>query len=177
MALKRPPLFQRGGADCYHLYEAEFDRLYRSDHEIRDVRGLRVVFEAVEGDHPCKHLCFKRPGSAADPYRQLSRVEWSQERAERLAWIGPVLANPLAIRMSHQGTGNLVYLAFVEADPRVTPQADERYLVLVSPRDAETACFLSAWRVHPGPYWEDASRKGTKLWPEPQQPLPKKRRR
>jgi hypothetical protein len=166
MALKRPPLIQLGGETCYELYEAEFERLYRSGQEIRDVRGVRVVFEAVQGEHPCKHVCFKREGKEADPYRQRPRLEWSQERAERIEWIAAVLTSPVAIHESHLGNGCLVYLNFVESDPRTVPRYDERFMVVVAPKEDGDVSFVTGYAPTPE-YWDTARQKGKKVWPGP----------
>src|SRR5262249_38178936 len=142
MAVKRPPLLELGGEAAFRLYEAQFDRLYRSA-PVRDVLGNEVDFPR----YACRHVCF-RPAEE-DPYHRLSRDVWSPVRAERIRWIAVALMDPgTEIRPSHQVEGRLAYLLLVDAAPAAGYER-EFYGVFVEVTGPGVVTFLTAYPLDP----------------------------
>ena len=116
----RPPFLQLGDSANFAAYQDEFDKRYREG--VTDVLGNLVVFDKDR----CHHVCFKSEDTV---HNKGPRSAWSQERAERIAWIKTALETPKYIRCSP--TGNWVYMIEVEADQQNNLN-QELFIVIVT---------------------------------------------
>lgn len=94
----------------------------------------------------CWHVCYKRDEDDRSERRR--RDIWSQERAERIAWIMPALNDPRTeLRPNDKDPINKVnYLLVVEPDPSAhLPQ--EYYLVVARRISRSTLSFLTAYPI------------------------------
>lgn len=159
MAVPRLPLLLLGGEEAFDAYQAEFDRLYRTD-TVLDVLGRSVEFAADR----CRHICFK--GEDDDPYGQSPRVHWRQARPERIGWILVALTDARTeVRPSHRYDNCDAYLVLVHADPaNGLPQ--ERFGVFVELLSAVRVRFRSAYPLT-HQTWKLAREKGPRKYPIP----------
>src|ERR1700691_5014502 len=137
----RPPLVQLGGSENFAAYQAMFDQLYHTSPTV-DVLGNVVIFNRDR----CEHVCFK---SSDRVWNKGQRDNWSQERAERIAWIRLALETPNFIRETP--TGSWVYLREIPAD-RENNLAPELYAAVVDATEhkhskAKQVYFLTAFRI------------------------------
>ena len=163
----RPPFTRLGDLACFAAYQMEFDKLYGQG--VTDALGNLVVFDADR----CHHVCFK---SADAVHNKGEREVWSQERAERIAWIETALKSPNYIR--HTPTDAWVYLLEVEAD-RDNNFSQELYVVFVNAekRNAPTTVFfLTAFRIDYNK-WNEYKKQKSIYDAKPRPPLkPKKKK-
>jgi hypothetical protein len=168
MAVKRSAILALGGEDAFAAHQAEFDRLFRSG-PVVDVLRNTVRFPP----NACRHVCFKPPEE--DPYSQLPREVWSQERAERIPWILTALTAPgVEVRPNVQRPDRLSYILVVEAVPEQgLPQ--EYYGVVTEPVGPGEVEFVTAFPFDHA-YWARWRTGGAPLYPR-KAPRPKKKAR
>ena len=109
MEIELPTLLSCGGHEFFAEYSRVFDELYRAQPFV-DVLGRTVTFD----DESCRHVCFEKdPFHRSNPAMKHTRLVWSQERAERIPWIGLALSDPAEIRWNHQVNNHQAYLLAV----------------------------------------------------------------
>jgi hypothetical protein len=169
MTLERPELLKLGGEEAFAAYRGVFNQRYRGQAPVRDVLDRQVVFEL----DACWHVCSQ--AAPGDTRHAKPRV-WTQERAERILWIEPALTDAQTeIRPSHMTEGREVYLFWVPADPAAGLN-QERFYVVVEPIDEARVLFVTAYPIGER-YWNEAKRKGPRLYPPPKPPKPRRRKR
>lgn len=171
-------LLRLGGEDAFEEYRAAFHRLYETA-PLRDVLKRLIAFPETA----CRHVCFKEEEGAEKPMNSgrfgARRVRWVQERAERIPWIGPALTHPgIEIRPDKEpNRQTCALLARVRvSDESGATERDELFAVIIAEAGTGEGVFVTAFPMERR-YWEKARRAGPRLYPPPEPPKAKKRKR
>ena len=128
--------------------------------------GRLVIFDTYPTLDDCAHVCYG--GTAGHAYNQ---AFWSQERAERIAWIDIALIHPNKIHPDEGIPTNQKYLLCIP--PEAPGQESEYYVAIVRVLNSKTVAFLTAYGISNNQYQKFAM-IGPRVFPAPQ---PKRKKR
>lgn len=151
----RPKLLTLGGEDRFIRYERDFNQRYCLP-EIRDARGHLVTFDRSR----CWHVCYT---TNPQSYNGGNRNNWSQDRAEHIPCILPVLADPGTEIRPNKNPTRITYLIRFEPDvAQKVPQSF--YCAIGEPMNKGEISFITAFPITHQQYI-DFRKLGKALYP------------